>query len=165
VRIYGSGDFVPEHLNWIPLLEFRYFIISKSLVTAKLYEYIEKLLCLTNLTKIILSIDNQNLHEYEHVKHLYGTDRIGFAYTGLADDYAQLKADGLITNIFFNISQKKVEKVKSRLIKEQCPCDSGALAHNKSCSFCNKCWRSSLTRGKIWNITPSQLGTTPTLIS
>lgn len=163
VRIYGSGDFIPEHLNWIPLLDFKYYIISKSLVTEKLFPYIKELLYLNNLTKIILSIDNQNLHEYERVKHLYGTDRIGFAYTGMADDYNRLKADGLITDIFFNISQKKVEKEKSRLIKEQCPCDSGALAQPKSCSFCNKCWRSTITRGKEWNTMTNPLGTTPIL--
>ena len=50
-----------------------------------------------------ITIDNQNLHEYERVKQLYGTDRIGFAYTGLADDFNKLKADGLKTDIFFNI--------------------------------------------------------------
>ena len=152
VRIYGSGDFIPEHLVWLRKLEFKFYIISKSLTNLNYAVYRTELLNIPNLTKIILSLDNQNLRNYGLIKHLKGTDRIGLAYTGMADDYnSHVAAEKLTATIFFNISNKNAEKAKSRLIKEQCPCDSGALQHAKSCSFCNKCWRSTVTKGKSWN--------------
>lgn len=151
VRIYGSGDFIPEHLEWLKRLTFKFFIISKSLTNKDLFHYINKLLKLDNLTKVILSLDNQNIENYNRIKNLYSTDKIGISYTGLADDFNGWKAVGIKTNIFFNTSNKKVEKQKSRGIKEQCPCDSGLLAHAKSCSYCSKCWKSSITRGNTWN--------------
>ena len=152
VRIYGSGDFIPEHLNWLPLLDFKFYIISKSLTRLQSLSYINTLLELRNLTKIILSLDDQNIENFNLIKHLKGKDRIGIAYTGYADNYStHVEAGNIDATIFFNISDKKVEKAKSRLIKEQCPCDSGVLKHAKSCSFCNKCWRSTLTKGNQWN--------------
>ena len=113
--------------------------------------FIDPLLKLENLTKIVLSFDNQNMNTYSHVRDYLNKDKIGFAYTGMADDFNLIKTQGYKFTIFFNISNKKVEKEKSRRIKEQCPCDSGLLAHDKSCSFCNKCWRSSVTKQRDWN--------------
>jgi len=152
VRVYGSGDFIPDHLLWLRQLEFKFYIISKSLTNLGYHKYLKQLLEIPNLTKVILSLDNQNLMNYDLIKHLKGTDRFGLAYTGMADDYNSHVAAGKLTaTIFFNISDKKAEKAKSRLIKEQCPCDSGVLKHAKSCSFCNKCWKSTVTKGKLWN--------------
>ena len=113
--------------------------------------FIEPLLKIPNLTKLVLSFDDQNMVTYSNVSNYYGQDKIGFAYTGMADDFNKIKAEGYKFTIFFNISNKKIEKEKSRKIREQCPCDSGILAHEKSCSICNKCWRSSVTKPRDWN--------------
>ena len=73
----------------------------------------------------------------------------------LVDRYASkrkaLKDAGLKSTIFFNISKKKADRLKSQEHKEQCPCDTGLLAAAKACSFCNKCWRSSTTKKSNWN--------------
>ena len=152
VRVYGSGDFIPDHLLWLNQLEFKFYLISKSLTNLGYHKYIKQLLEIPNLTKIILSLDDQNLMNYDLIKHFKGADRFGLAYTGMADDYNHHVATGkLSATIFFNISNKHTEKAKSRLIKEQCPCDSGVLKLAKSCSFCNKCWRSTKTKGQQWN--------------
>jgi len=150
VRIYGSGDYIPEHYEFLAGLDFKFYIISKNLTEESNQTHIKNLLSIRNLTSICLSFDNSNLDRYETLKHLYQTDRFKFTYTGMADDFNEIKQTKQF-DIFFNISKKKIEQEKSRLIKEQCPCDSGSLLHNKSCSFCNKCWRSSITRGKTWN--------------
>ena len=54
--------------------------------------------------------------------------------------------------LFFNTGRKTIDREKSRKIKEQCPCDSGLLAHKKACATCNKCWRSSSTKNRTWNL-------------
>ena len=151
VRIYGSGDFVPEHLEFMKLLNFKFYIISKSLADPIKNKYINQLLELPNLTKIILSLDNQNMRNRDYVHEYYGKDKFGISYTGMVDDFSRLKLQGLKTTIFFNISKKKADREKSREHKEQCPCDTGLLAHAKACSVCNKCWRSSNTKGSGWN--------------
>jgi hypothetical protein len=143
VRIYGSGDFIPDHAWFLVDLEFKFFIISKNLTTPETKYYIERLLTIDNLTMICLSFDNYNLNNYEGVSGYLGKDRIKFAYTGLADDFKLVKSQGFIFNIFFNISKKALERQKSALHSEACPCDSGKLPHNESCSYCNKCWKSN----------------------
>lgn len=152
VRIYGAGDFIPEHLRMFKKYDFKFYLISKKLTKANYFIYVEELLTIPNLTKIILSFDNQNIFNYQAAKQLYfGRNKIGFAFTGLADDFVALKDQGLKFNIFFNIKKTNVEKLKSQAIKEACPCDSGKQALAESCSRCNKCWRSSVTKGKTWN--------------
>ncbi len=152
VRIYGSGDYLPIHLKVLKQLEFKFFIISKNVIRKNLVDEIPKLLNLKNLTNLVLSLDDQNvLGGYQRIKQYYGSNRISFAYTGMADSFKQWKDSGLLFDIFFNISKKKVECEKSKLYKEQCPCDSGMLKLAKSCTFCSKCWRSSETKGKQWN--------------
>ena len=152
VRIYGSGDFKPHHLKFLKELDFKFYLISKNITQRHMTMFLDPLLKLDNLTKIILSFDSQNMGTYDNVKEYFGQDKIGFAYTGMADTFNAIKAEGKYKfTIFFNISNKRIEQEKSRLIKEQCPCDSKALAHAKSCSFCNKCWRSSVTKPKDWN--------------
>ena len=152
VRIYGSGDYIFEHYEFMKDLDFKFYIISKSLTEKHRHSHISKLLKLDLLTTICLSFDLGNLSNYYNLKQLFGTDRLKFTFTGSADEFNALKKTGHNFDIFFNTSNKKVEKEKSRLIKEQCPCDSGAMEHVKSCSKCNKCWRSSITKGKEWNI-------------
>jgi hypothetical protein len=145
VRIYGSGDYIPGHYNFLKDLNFKFFIISKTLTLKTMAFQIQALLELTNLTTIVLSFDADNIQNYDNVKHLFNTDRIKFAYTGMPDEFNTIKAQYSF-NIFFNIGNKNVDKQKSRNHKEQCPCDSGLLAHNESCSYCNKCWRSSISK-------------------
>jgi len=151
-RIYGSGDFIPEHLSFMKKLDFKFYVISKSLTNPAWKPVLDKLVSLPNLTKVILSLDNQNIENQVYTENYYGKDKFGISYTGMVDDFDKLKKAGLKTTIFFNISNKKVDMIKSRSHKEQCPCDTGLLAHNKACSFCNKCWRSSVTKEKEWNL-------------
>ena len=132
VRLYGSGDFRPEHLEFMKHLNFKFFIISKYLAHPARKQYIDKLLELPNLTKIILSLDNQNIHFKEYAHEYYGKDKFGISYTGMVDDFSMLKSQGLKTTIFFNISKKKADREKSREHKEQCPCDTGVLAASKA---------------------------------
>lgn len=147
VRIYGSGDFIEPHYDFLTLLNFKHYIISKNLTESTYTNMINKLLNDDkNLTSLVLSFYNGNIKNYDSLKSLFGTDRIKFCYTGMADEFNEVLKQGYKFNIFFNISKKKSERDKSKLIKEQCPCDSGLLQHNESCSFCSKCWRSSITK-------------------
>lgn len=151
VRVYGSGDYHPIHYEWMKQVDFKFFIISKTLTLPHMHDELRKLLKLKNLTKICLSFDENNLKNYKANKKFFKHDKINFAYTGMADEFNSVKSLGHDFHIFFNISDKKVEQAKSRLIKEQCPCDSKAIAHAESCSVCNKCWRSSVTKKTNWN--------------
>jgi hypothetical protein len=151
VRVYGSGDYHPIHYNWMEKVEFKFYIISKTLSLPHMHGELEKLLKLKNLTKVTLSFDEENLKNYESNKKFFKMDKINFAYTGMADEFNNVKSKGYKFDIFFNISDKKIEQAKSRLIKEQCPCDSKALPHAESCSVCNKCWRSTVTKQTGWN--------------
>jgi hypothetical protein len=148
IRIYGSGDYIPSHYNFLKHLDFKFFIISKTLTMSTMSYHLKLLLGLNNLTSIVLSIDEQNLKNYKTIKSFYKKDRFKIAYTGHADSFKERTETGEKYDIFFNISSKKIEIEKSKNIKEQCPCDSKALAHAKSCSFCNKCWRSEATKSK-----------------
>ena len=151
VRIYGSGDFKEHHMSFLTLLNFKFYIISKNITQTHMLPYIDRLKNLSNLTKIILSFDDQNIYNYKNILGQKGLDKIGIAYTGTADKFSYWKKKGLHFTIFFNISKKHIEMEKSRAFKESCPCDSGLMAQPKSCSICNKCWRSTITRGREWN--------------
>jgi hypothetical protein len=151
-RIYGSGDFIPEHFEFLKQLDFKFYVISKSLTSKNLLGYLDVLLTLPNLTKIILSLDNQNIFNWSLIKQYYKKDKFGISYTGTVDDFKNHKSNGIKTTIFFNISKKKSEKLRVQKLKEQCPCDSGLLESTNACSICNKCWRSSATKDKAWNV-------------
>lgn len=110
---------------------------------------LNEVLKLPNLTSVVLSFDEQNLKNYTHAVKFFGQDRITFAFTGKPKEFEVLKEK---FNIFFNTSDKKLDKLYTRKFKEQCPCDSGLLPSAQACSHCNKCWRSSLTSGHTWNI-------------
>lgn len=141
IRIYGSGDYIFEHLEFLKNLNFKHFIISKNLTTGSYINEIEKLLQYDyNLTSLVLSFYASNIENYKLITNYIGFKKIKLAYTGMPDEFNEIKHKYKF-NIFFNVSKKKSERAKSRLIKEQCPCDSGLLAHNESCTFCNKCWR------------------------
>ncbi len=146
VRLYGAGDYIPEHYDFISKLSFKTYIISKNLTLLSYKEELIKVLALDTVTKVILSFDRSNISSYTTCAHLFGSDKIGFAFTGLPDEFLKIKQQYPNFNIFFNISNKKSEKDKSKMIKEQCPCDSGGLKLEDSCSKCNKCWRSSISK-------------------
>lgn len=157
VRIYGSGDYIPEHYEFLKELDFKFYIISKSLTQKSFKKERDKLLELDNLTNIVMSFDTQNIKNYDDVKHLQGEDRFRFAFTGTSDDYIiERDFNERRFGIFFNIGQKNEDKQASALIKESCPTDTGKLSLQKACSVCNKCWRSSVTKGspQQWNQAP-----------
>lgn len=146
VRLYGSGDYIKEHYEFMKLLNFNFYIISKNLTLTSYQSELLKLSKLSNITNILLSFDSQNISNYTDVTNFVKANNITnykLAFTGLADEFTKVKQTHPHWNIFFNISDKKIEKDKSKLFKEQCPCDSGALAVEKSCTKCSKCWRSS----------------------
>ncbi len=151
VRIYGAGDFIPIHIEFLKNLNFKFFMISKNLTTDKLSPYIHQLLEIPNLTSLRLSFDDSNMENYEKVKHLHGSDRIGFTYTGLPDHFQEWKEKGFKFDMFFNISHKKEEINKARAHKERCPVDTDNLALQKACTYCARCWRSSVTKNSNWN--------------
>ena len=148
VRIYGSGDYIPGHLKFLNILNFIFYLISKSLTSPLMENQLNELLKLPNLTSVVLSFDEKNLKHYAHATKFFGKDRIAFAFTGKPKEFEVLKEK---FNIFFNTSDKKLDKIYTRKFKEQCPCDSGVLASKEACSHCSKCWRSSLTAETAWN--------------
>ena len=151
VRIYGSGDFIPEHFTVLENLKFKFFMISKNLTTPAMTQYIDKLLTIPRLTTLRLSFDSSNMSNYNAVKKYFGKDRIGFCYTGLAGDFQEQKDAGYKFDVFFNILHKHSEIAEARLHSEKCPVDVGALKLQKACTHCNRCWRSSVTSKPDWN--------------
>lgn len=148
VRLYGSGDYIKQHFEFISKLTFNAYIISKNLTIADNHPEIQKLENLSNITSILLSFDLQNISNYAAtLKYILANNitKAKFAFTGLPDDFNNIKKDKKF-NIFFNISEKKIEKAKSRLFLEQCPCDSGAIKLENSCAKCSKCWRSAVQK-------------------
>lgn len=153
VRIYGSGDYIPEHYAFMSGVSFNFYVISKSLTMKSMASELKKLRALPNLTRIVLSFDNQNIKNYENVKHLYKEDGIQFAFTGTGEDWTlQTEFNGREFGIFFNIGRKKVDKEFNRSVKQACPALAEKIPHAKACSMCNKCWRSSKTKSPDWNI-------------
>lgn len=146
VRLYGAGDYIPEHYDFISKLSFKTYIISKNLTRSDYKDELIKIISLDTVTKVILSFDMSNINLYTACAHMFGLDKIGFAFTGLPDEFAKVLKQYPKFNIFFNISNKQLEKEKSRSFKEQCPCDSGGLKLENSCTKCNKCWRSSVSK-------------------
>lgn len=152
VRIYGSGDYVEEHFAFLSQVSFKFYIISKNLTISDYAAHLYQLRQLPNCTRIVLSFDNENIKNYDNVKHLYGVDGIQFAFTGTNDDWViQTEFNNRQFGIFFNIGKKKNDVQFSHSIKEACPALAGRISHNKACSKCNMCWKSSKTRGTSWN--------------
>lgn len=143
VRIYGSGDYIPIHYEFISRLDFKFYIISKSLTMSTMKYHLTKLLKLNKLTKIILSFDKDNIKNYKNVKQYFKKDRIGFSFTGTPEEFIMYKKSGLEFNIFFNTQKNKKNIAVARLQKEQCPCDTKLISSVAACTTCNKCWRSS----------------------
>ena len=135
VRIYGSGDYVFKHFEFLSKLTFKFFIISKNL-TNKVYSgELNKLLALPNCQSVVLSYDKDNLKNYEN----HENTKVKYAYTGLPEEMPKLTNYKFDT--FFNISDKKIDKLAAQKIKFSCPADSGVMKLQKACSYCNRCWR------------------------
>ena len=152
VRVYGSGDFIVEHFEVLKRLNFKFFVISKNVTTTNLRPYIDRLLALKNLTTLCLSFDNQNMRTYKDVKHYFKQNKIRFMFTGLPDSFQSWKNLGLQFDVFFNIKKTKEEKDKAKNFKERCPADVGEMKLQKACTYCNKCWRSTVTKTPDWNL-------------
>jgi hypothetical protein len=151
IRIYGSGDFVPNHLEFLKNLTFPFFIISKNLTTQSMLPFVKNLLAIKKMTSLLLSFDSTNIVNYKNTEKFLKQDRIKFCYTGISDEFLELKEKGFYFDVFFNIDKKKKERIKASQFKESCPVDAGKLALQKACSFCNKCWRSSIIKVRGWN--------------
>lgn len=152
VRIYGSGDYIKEHYGFLSKVNFKFYVISKSLTLPEFSEELDKVRQLPNCTRIVLSFDNENIGNYDSVKHLYRSDGIQFAFTGEVMDWTiQNEILGREFGIFFNIDKKKKDIEASRKIKQTCPALSGKIPHADACSICNRCWRSSKTKQVDWN--------------
>jgi len=136
VRVYGSGDFIPEHYTFLKKLDFKFFVISKSLTYLGI-EYIKEVADINNLTSVLLSFDNTNLKNYNN--NYLVNNKVKTCFTGMPDEFTKLS--GFKFNAFFNISKKHVEQAKAEKIAEACPCDSGKMKLQQSCSYCNKCWK------------------------
>lgn len=144
VRIYGSGDYIKEHLAVLQHLNFKFFLISKTLTEAAFQEDLDEILKIPNCTSVVLSFDTHNIaRTYKVVESRFKQPYIKFSYTGTVDDIL-VERDFLNRkfNIFFNIGNKKSEKEASKAIKWRCPADSGELALKKACTVCHKCWKS-----------------------
>lgn len=151
VRVYGSGDFIEEHYEVLKKLNFKFFVISKNITTKKLRSYIPKLIAIDNLTSLCLSFDNQNMTTYNHVKSYFNKDKIRFMFTGLPGSFQTWKSMKFKFNVFFNIKKTKLEKEKAKSFLERCPADVGEMKLQKACTYCSKCWRSSITKNPDWN--------------
>lgn len=153
VRIYGSGDYIPQHFDFLSKVNFKFYIISKALTLPSMKEERKKLNELPNCTRIVLSFDNENIQNYDGVKHLYRTDGYQFAFTGDKEDWLlQTEFNKRAFGIFFNIGRKNSDKEFSAKVRESCPALADKIPHAKACSKCNKCWRSSKTKSEDWNM-------------
>jgi len=146
IRIYGSGDYISEHFDFLTNLRFPHFIISKNLTTKKYINEIEKLDKYDkNLTSIVLSYYINNIDNYIIKNNLkIQNTRIKLSFTGNSEEYYKVINKGFKFDIFFNTLRTKQGIEQSRKIKEQCPCDSKLIEHNESCTYCNKCWKPNL---------------------
>lgn len=144
LRIYGSGDYIPAHYNFMKHLDCKFYIISKSLTMSTMSYHRTKLFKLNNLTQIVFSFDSNNLQNYKNVKQLYNRDRVAFAFTGTPQEFTNSKTQGLKFNIFFNTAKNKSSVLLARKHNEQCPCDTDLIPSSGACTVCNKCWRSSV---------------------
>ena len=142
VRLYGGGDYIPRHFNFINKLDFPFFIISKNLTTKYMRKDVGKLVRLSNSTSIILSLDAQIMDRYKKVSRLRRDNRnkVKLAFTGTPDQFEEVNQKGRKFDIFFNIKKDKINRQRSQTYKESCPCDSGQLEHHHSCLKCNKCY-------------------------
>jgi hypothetical protein len=153
VRIYGSGDYVREHLEVLKRLNFKFFLISKTLTEPDFEEDLEQLLQLPNLTSIVLSFDKHNEGNHSGIRHRFNQDKIKFSYTGLVPEFSEAQSSGTSYNIFFNISNKNADKALSKGFSQRCPADSGDIPLQKACTKCHKCWHSTTTQTPDWNST------------
>ena len=137
IRIYGSGDFIPEHLIWLEKLNFKFFIISKNLTRPEYKQYIDKVLKLKNITVLNMSFDAQNIGNYEDIDN----SKIKYTFTGTPQEFIDVK-DTKHFDTFFNINKriKKENEIASKFT-ESCPADVKKIPLRLACTVCNKCWK------------------------
>lgn len=152
VRIYGSGDYIPKHYDFLSELDFKFYLISKNLTMPDFAEERQKVHDIENCTNILLSFDNENIKHYDAISHLRKQDRYRFCFTGSTEDWLlQTEFNRRRFDIFFNIGKKKVDIEFNEKDSKACPALAKRIPHDKACATCNKCWASSATRGKHWN--------------
>jgi len=83
IRLYGSGDFIPQHLKFIKNLDFKFFMFSKNLIRKEYEGYLGAFLQdIPNLTRINLSFDLSNLGNYQGIVNTFGSySKLGLCFT------------------------------------------------------------------------------------
>lgn len=152
VRIYGSGDYVPDHYEALSKVSFKFYMISKNLTMPEFAEERDKVHRIKNCTNVLLSFDNQNIKHFDEVADLRKVDGYRFCFTGTSEDWIlQTEFNKRRFDIFFNIGKKKSDIDYNKKEPKACPALAKRIPHDKACSTCNKCWASSKTRGFDWN--------------
>ena len=137
LRIYGGGDFQPEHMEIFRNIAVPCYIISKNLTLEKNFEFLKELILIKNVTKIILSYDVQTLHRN---RPNIESDKIKYCFTGTVEQYKEYVENKLNFNIYFNTKKTKAAKALAALIPVACPCDAGCIKHDLACLQCKRCW-------------------------
>lgn len=137
LRIYGGGDFQPEHMVIFEKIAFPCYIISKNLTKEKNFKYINQLTNINNVTKIILSYDVETLHrERPTIK----SNKILYCFTGEVEQHKQFVENKYTFDIYFNIRKTAKAKNLAAKIPTACPCDAGCIGHALACLGCKRCW-------------------------
>lgn len=103
VRIYGSGDYIPGHYNFLKNLNFKFFIISKTLTLKTMAFQIQALLELTNLTTQESEKKEKNYYRSER---MFGSFKLSFTLPAEVDSE---KVEAKFEDGMLNISLKKLE--------------------------------------------------------
>jgi len=140
VRIFGSGDYIPEMFEMFKTFDFKFFIISKTLTEPQMRPELEKILALRNCSSVVLSFDTHNSKNWHLNTDLWKKPKIKFSFTGTHLDMEMQKLANKTYTIFFNTGNKKVDKQASKAFKERCPADTGEMKLQEACTKCHKCW-------------------------
>lgn len=139
VRIYGGGDYLPEHYEFLKLLDFKYYIISKALAQSSYIDELAKVVTLDNTTSVVLSFDKYTLANQGHANACKNMlDKIKIAYTGTPIDFKNLDGKEHV-DIFFNILKTNQSKEDAKEFAASCPCATGAEELKSSCTRCKRC--------------------------
>lgn len=135
IRIYGVGDYVPQHYEFLKELDFDFYIISKSIIR---YKEIDKVLQLNNLSKLVLSYYSGNLNLY--TTEYYEEPKINYAFTGTSEEFSNALANRGHFDLFYNIEKNKAGYAAAKQYRNACPVDSGRLELAEACVTCSRCY-------------------------
>jgi len=139
LRVYGGGDFQPEHMEIFRHIATTCYIISKNLTLKKNLEFLKELISIKNVTRILLSYDTQTLHRN---RPIIESDKIKYCFTGEVEQYKEYVENKFNFDIYFNVRKTKAAKAIAAFISIACPCDAGCIKHDLACLQCRRCWES-----------------------